>query len=108
MASTGNYPIYVFRRIMEFSGERAGGIVMSELISPKVHLEELLLICIYCDKYKNEAGYWEQKYKYYGTEPEIRISHGLCPECFRDHYPDEYLSLCEEGRIVIKDKNNAQ
>jgi hypothetical protein len=77
---------------------------MSEFISQKVHLDGLLLICAYCDKFKNEAGYWEQEYEYYGTVPETRISHGLCPECFRDHYPDEYLSLCEEGRIVIKEK----
>ena len=77
---------------------------MSEFKGQKVHLEGLLLICAYCDKYKNETGYWEQAHEYYGTVPNMRISHGLCPQCFRVHYPDEYLSLCEEGRIVVKEK----
>jgi hypothetical protein len=77
---------------------------MSEFIAQKVHLEGLLLVCAFCYKHKNEAGYWEQEYEYYHTVPETRISHGICPERFRDHYPDVYMSLCEEGRIVIKEK----
>ena len=77
---------------------------MSEFISQKENLESLLLFCMYCDKYKNDTGYWEQKYGTIGTVPETRISHGLCPECFQEHFPVEYLSLCEEGKIVVKQK----
>jgi hypothetical protein len=98
-----NCSIYIIRMINEFSEEQVGGEVMSEFIGQKVHLEGLRLICAFCDKYKNEAGYWEKEYEYYKTVTETRISHGLCPECFRDHYPDEYLSLRKEGRIVIKE-----
>ena len=77
---------------------------MSTSMSQKENLESLLLICAYCEKFKNDTGFWEQEYGYYRSFPETRKSHGICPECFQKHYPDEYISLREEGRIAIKEK----
>ena len=73
-------------------------------MSQKESLEDLPLICIYCEKFKNDTGFWEQEYEYSRPFPEARKSHGICPECFQEHYPDEYISLREEGKIVIREK----
>ena len=77
---------------------------MSTNVSQKESPEILRLICAYCEKFKNDTGFWEQEYDHCGTFPEARKSHGVCPECFQEHYPDEYISLREEGKIVIREK----
>jgi len=61
-------------------------------------------MCAYCDKSKNDDGYWENAYEYSRIFPDKKISHGVCPECFQKYFPDEYEFLCKERRIVVKEK----
>ena len=76
---------------------------MGEFLQEEVS-ESLLLICMYCHKHRNDAGYWEQVYGFSESFPDERKSLGMCPECLKEHFPDEYVSLCEEGKIVVKEK----
>lgn len=77
---------------------------MGEFMSEEKSPESLQFMCTYCDKHRNDAGYWDQVFDSYGSVPESRISHGICPECFQEHFPGEYTSLCKEGRIVVKER----
>jgi hypothetical protein len=67
-------------------------------MSDEKNPERLPVICTYCGKYKNKDGYWEHVSK---SEMDW-ISHGICPECLKEHFPNYFSSLCREGRIVIK------
>ena len=51
-------------------------------------LKGIIPICSHCKKVRNDKGYWEQVEKFIETNSEAGISHGICPECLRKHYPD--------------------
>jgi len=55
----------------------------------------LLLICVYCNKRRNDNGRWDYVFESYGSAPISRISHGICPECMQMYFPDEYTFLCK-------------
>ena len=89
----------------KISGRQIGGISMNELMSRKKSLRTLLLICAYCNEHKNDDGYWEKVNESTRYIPETRISHGICPQCLHKHFPEEYMALYAEGKIIIGDKN---
>ncbi len=45
-------------------------------------LRQLLPICSYCRKIRNDHNYWEQLEVYMGQNTSTRFSHGICPECY--------------------------
>ena len=44
-------------------------------------LQGLMPICSYCKKVRNEADYWEQVDSYLTSHSDVRITHGICPQC---------------------------
>lgn len=44
-------------------------------------LKELIPMCVYCRKVRDEDDYWEQVETYIQKETGSRFSHGACPEC---------------------------
>jgi tetratricopeptide (TPR) repeat protein len=51
-------------------------------------LRELLPICARCKKIRNDEGYWEQIDAYISQHSDTVFSHGLCPDCLRELYPN--------------------
>jgi hypothetical protein len=51
-------------------------------------LQGILPICVNCKKIHNDAGYWEQVEKYIQDRSEAQFSHGICPECAQQLYPE--------------------
>ena len=51
-------------------------------------LRGILLLCSFCKKICNDEGYWEQVDVYISTRTEAEISHGICPDCMKTHYPE--------------------
>ncbi len=49
-------------------------------------LEGLLPICSFCKKIRDAEGAWQPLERYIGERSEARFSHGVCPECAREHY----------------------
>lgn len=45
-------------------------------------LKELLPICMYCKRIRDDDDYWQQIESYIHTETGTDFSHGVCPECF--------------------------
>ena len=56
-------------------------------------LRGILPLCSFCKKIRDDKGYWEQVDVYIHKYSEADISHSICPECMKTHYPDEYASL---------------
>jgi hypothetical protein len=44
-------------------------------------LSNLLPLCAWCKKVRNDDGYWEQIEKYIMAHSSREITHGVCPEC---------------------------
>jgi hypothetical protein len=44
-------------------------------------LSELLPVCSWCRKVRNDGGYWEQIEKYFSSRTSTSFTHGICPEC---------------------------
>ena len=53
-------------------------------------LRGILPICMHCKQIRNDEGAWIQLEEYIRAHSEAEFSHGMCPECFREHYPEAY------------------
>lgn len=51
-------------------------------------LSGLLPMCSYCKRIRNDEGYWQQVDAYISAHTGARVSHGYCPDCFREHFPE--------------------
>lgn len=49
-------------------------------------LREILPICAFCKKIRDDEGYWEQVEVYIDKHLKTRMSHSVCPECYKKHY----------------------
>ena len=53
-------------------------------------LQELIPICPKCKKVRNDEGYYEHVEQYVSEHSDARFSHGICPDCMEELYP-EYM-----------------
>ncbi|WP_321495167.1 MASE3 domain-containing protein [uncultured Desulfobacter sp.] len=51
-------------------------------------LNGLIPICSYCKKIRDDKGYWNQLEIYLNEHSEATLSHGICPECLKEHFSD--------------------
>lgn len=47
-----------------------------------------LPLCSFCKKIRDDKGYWEQVDVYLSKHSAADISHCICPDCMKQHYPD--------------------
>lgn len=62
--------------------------MLEKALSEIKTLRGILPLCSFCKKIRNDEGYWEQVDVYINKYSEADISHGICPECLKKHYPD--------------------
>jgi phosphoserine phosphatase RsbU/P len=48
-------------------------------------LKELIPICMYCKKVRDDSNYWQAVESYIAHHTGSSFSHGICPECFEKH-----------------------
>lgn len=51
-------------------------------------LQGILPICTHCKKIRNDKGYWEQVECYIEEHSDAEFTHGLCPDCQKELFPD--------------------
>ena len=51
-------------------------------------LSGLLPICANCKKIRDDKGYWNQIESYIRDHSDAEFTHGICPECMKELYPD--------------------
>lgn len=56
-------------------------------------LQGLLPICAHCKKIRDDKGYWQQLESYLEEHSDVEFSHGLCPDCLKEHYPEYYREI---------------
>ena len=67
--------LHVAARILKFTAEIR-------------QLKELIPICVYCRKVRDEENYWQQVETYIQKETGSRFSHGACPDCCEKEMAD--------------------
>ena len=52
-------------------------------------LQALLPICMHCKKIRDDHGFWQQLERYLNRHASLNFSHSICPDCLREHWPDQ-------------------
>lgn len=61
-------------------------------------LRGIIPICANCKKVRNDQGYWQQVEEYISKHSELEFSHGLCPNCLHELYPDLHNLEEDDGQ----------
>jgi hypothetical protein len=51
-------------------------------------LQGIVPICSFCKKIRDDKGFWSQVESYVSHHTDAQFSHGVCPECQEEHYPE--------------------
>ena len=61
---------------------------LSKALDKVKALSGMLPICAGCKKIRDDKGFWSQVEAYVSLHTEAQFSHGVCPDCQEEHYPD--------------------
>ena len=68
----------------------------------QVHrLEEMMPMCSYCKKIRDDQNYWQQIESYINERTGTEISHSVCPECYQRVVVPELARLREEAEKPV-------
>ncbi len=84
---TRSMEILVTANAMEF-GDRLLTILVLEDISEMTKLRDIVPICAKCKKIRDDKRYWLSVEEYFAEYRGVDFTHGLCPKCLRETYPD--------------------
>lgn len=56
-------------------------------------LRGILPICSFCKKIRDDSGDWKQVEVYVRERSSADFSHSVCPDCMKEHYPEEYEEI---------------
>ena len=51
-------------------------------------LQGIVPICSFCKKIRDDKGFWSQVESYVSHHTDAQFSHGVCPDCREEHYPE--------------------
>lgn len=63
---------------------------LSQALSEIKTLSGLLPICSHCKKIRDDEGYWQLVEVYIKERSDVEFSHGLCPDCAEELYPQVF------------------
>jgi len=64
--------------------------------------EDIAMVCSYCSRILDGHEIMENNAECQDNLNSFEISHGICPECLLENFPQEYLSIQKSKRIRIK------
>ncbi|GEM_PF-1996903 len=56
-------------------------------------LEGIIPICMHCKGIRDDKGAWNKLEKFITEHSDAQFSHGICDECLKKYYPEEYEEL---------------
>lgn len=51
-------------------------------------LTGLIPMCCFCKRIRTDEGFWQEVASFISTRTEAMVTHGLCPGCLEEHYPE--------------------
>lgn len=85
--------VFAFISYMSERIARQGWVANQQLIeslSQVKQLSGLLPICSSCKSVRDDQGYWSRIEANVAAHSEADFSHGLCPDCARQLYPEAF------------------
>ncbi|MCP5102245.1 MAG: hypothetical protein GY950_02650 [bacterium] len=77
------------KRLMELNEQTAKkNKILEEALDRIEALSGLLPICCNCKKIRDDDGEWNAIENYISKHSDAEFSHSLCPDCFKDIYPN--------------------
>lgn len=62
-------------------------------------LKGLVPVCSSCKAIRNDKGFWTDLETYLFTHTDLKLSHGICPDCLKKHNPQMYQEMLEAGEL---------
>jgi PAS domain-containing protein len=63
-------------------------LLILEDISEIMELQNIVPICAYCKKIRDDEAFWQSVEKYFKKRLNLNFSHGVCPDCLKRVLPD--------------------
>lgn len=63
-------------------------ILLKKALNEIKELKGLIAICSHCKNIRNDRGFWQQIELYIENNSNAKFSHGICPDCFEEIYPE--------------------
>ncbi len=83
--------LHVGRRLLGLQSNLAARVhELEETLARVKQLEGLLPICSYCKKIRDDGNYWQRVEDYLSRHTEVRLSHGICPECWESEVKPQF------------------
>ena len=104
-SAVGNDPVHGLRElviILIHSLEIKHAALKEALANVKT-LKGLLPVCSTCKKIRADDGSWHSMDFFIDTHSEAQVSHGMCPECAREQFPEYYQRVIDKK--IIKKQN---
>jgi CheY-like chemotaxis protein len=76
------------RRLVKL--ERQQRTELEESLARIKQLSGLLPICARCKCIRDDQGYWNQLEQYFSDHADVEFTHGICPNCARELYPEVF------------------
>ena len=67
-------------------------------------LQGLIPICANCKKMRDDKGYWEEVEAYIQDHSDAEFTHGICPDCMKELYPQFANKQKDSDQTVKEDK----
>jgi len=64
------------------------------------YLEGFLRVCSHCKRVADEQGRWQEIESFIQTRSEARFSHGICPQCAMELYPEVFAAEAKKGKTA--------
>jgi sigma-B regulation protein RsbU (phosphoserine phosphatase) len=64
-------------------------------------LREILPICMYCKKIRNDQNFWQQVEAYFGKHAGTKFTHGFCPDCYEKVVKPQLQDFANEEKQTI-------
>lgn len=75
---------------------------LEQALSEVKTLRGLLPMCSRCKKIRDDEGLWTRLETYLSNHTDTHISHGLCPDCLRELFPDEAETVLKRANARMK------
>ncbi len=87
-----SFAVFSYRRAKELRKSQKvlidANIDLIDAMAEIKKLKGIIPICASCKKVRDDGGYWQQVEMYIKDHSDAEFSHGICPDCARELYPD--------------------
>jgi PAS domain S-box-containing protein len=89
-----NIPLELCGKMYSYNGKKVRVTALRDLTEKKKAeneiktLKGIIPICSYCKQIRDDKGYWNRIETYISEHSVAEFSHGICPDCANEHFPE--------------------